>query len=89
MFYSDPDAMVLGLAHSLQRIYNMTLAEPALTEALVRSQTLVDFVDLRSATLNTVRTQTKNAVAKVGAKRQVDLVRIVLTGPAAQRSGRP
>ena len=89
MFYSDRDAMVLGLTHSLQGTYHMTLAEAALIEALVRGQSLVDFADLRSTTFNTVRTQMKKSAAKVGAERQVDLVRIVLAGPAMLRSGRP
>ena len=89
MFYSDRDAMVLGLTHSLQSAHHMTPAKAALTEALVRGQSPVDFPDLRSTTLNTVRTQMKKSAAKVGAERQVDLVRIVLAGPAMLRSGRP
>lgn len=82
IFCSDPDAAVRGLAQLLQAIYRMTPAEAALTEALVNGQSLNEFAVQRCTTLNTVRTQLKSAAAKAGAKRQVDLVRMVLTGPA-------
>ena len=60
----------------------MTPAEAALTEALVSGHSLQEFAELRSTSMHTVRTQLKAAAAKAGAKRQADLVRIVLTGPA-------
>ena len=82
IFCNGPDAAVGGLVPSLQAIYQMTLAEASLTEALVNGQSLREFAEQRSTTLNTVRTQLKAATAKAGAKRQVDLVRMILTGPA-------
>lgn len=87
VFCNDPDATIAGLAQALQSIYRMTPAEAALTEALVNGQSLNEFAEERQTTLNTVRTQMKSAAAKAGAKRQVDLVRMVLTGPAIL--GRP
>lgn len=82
IFCNDPNATGGGLASLLQAIYRMTPAEAALTEALVNGQSLNEFAEQRCTTLNTVRTQLKSAAAKAGTKRQVDLVRMVLTGPA-------
>jgi DNA-binding CsgD family transcriptional regulator/PAS domain-containing protein len=79
---ADPHAAVGSLTLALQTVYEMTPAEAALTDALVSGLSLAQFAEQRSVTLNTVRTQLKSAAAKVGAKRQVDLVRVVLTGPA-------
>lgn len=82
IFCSDPDAVVGVLSRTLEIMYRMTPAEAQLTEALVNGQSLKQYAEARCVTMNTVRTQLKAAAAKTGAKRQADLVRIVLTGPA-------
>jgi len=82
IFCSDPDAASGVVSHELESIYRMTPAEARLTEALVNGQSLQQYAEARSVTMNTVRTQLKAATAKTGAKRQAELVRIVLTGPA-------
>jgi DNA-binding CsgD family transcriptional regulator len=70
------------LSQRLERMYQMTPAEAQLTEALVNGKSLQEHAEARSVSMNTVRTQLKSAAAKTGARRQADLVRIVLTGPA-------
>lgn len=87
VFCSNPDAAVGGLAASLRQFYGMSAAEALLTEALVNGLSLKEFAEQRRTTMNTVRTQAKAAAAKAGASRQVDLVRMVLTGPAVWREG--
>lgn len=82
IFCSDPDAVVGTLSQRLEAMYRMTPAEAHLAEALVNGQSLKQYAEARSTSMNTVRTQLKAAAAKTGAKRQADLVRIVLTGPA-------
>lgn len=82
IFCGDPDAGVGVLSHRLEVMYRMTPAEAQLTEALVNGQSLKQYAEARRTTMNTVRTQLKAATAKTGVKRQADLVRIVLTGPA-------
>lgn len=74
-----------ALAGALERLYAMTPAEARLTQALVSGLSLKDYADLRQISINTARTQLKAATAKTDAKRQSDLVRIVLTGPAVLR----
>jgi hypothetical protein len=82
IFCSDPDAVAGALSQRLEAMYRMTTAEAQLTEALVNGRSLQHYAQARCVTLNTLRTQLKSASAKAGAKRQADLVRIVLTGPA-------
>ncbi len=87
LFCSDPDATIAGLTATLQQLYAMSPAEAVLTEALVNGKSLKEFAEQRQTSMNTVRTQLKCAAAKAGAKRQADLVRVVLTGPAVWRRG--
>lgn len=82
VFCSDPDAVVGELTGTLQGMYGLTSAEAHLTEALVNGQSLKQYAEARCVSMNTVRTQLQAVTAKTGAKRQADLVRIVLTGPA-------
>ena len=87
IFCSDPDARVGVLWQRLEALYGMSPAEARLTEALVNGRSLIEYADARRVTINTVRTQLKSAAAKAGVKRQADLVRIVLTGPAIFQDG--
>ncbi|MBI2770816.1 MAG: helix-turn-helix transcriptional regulator [Burkholderiales bacterium] len=89
IFCSNPRAPVPALTQALRAFYCMTPAEAELTQALVNGQTLKEFADARGVSINTVRTQLKFAAARVGARRQSDLVRMVLTGPALMRTKAP
>ncbi len=88
VFFSDPETVLVGLGDALQDIYSLSLSEASLAEALVNGTSLADFAEQRCTTLHTVRTQMKNLAMKVGAKRQVDVVRVILTGPAMLRVSR-
>jgi len=88
LFCSDPDATVGTVARQLESMFGMTPAEARLTEALVHGQSLQQYAEARSVSMSTVRTQLKAATAKTGTRRQADLVRIVLTGPAVLGLGR-
>lgn len=63
---------------ALQAIYGLTAAEAALALALTRGATLDEHAAARGVSINTVRVQLKQALAKAGAARQADLVRILL-----------
>lgn len=90
IFCSEPDSVVNVLSRTLEIMYSMTPAEAHLTESLVYGQSLKQYAEVRGVSMNTVRTQLKAVAAKTGAKRQADLVRIVLTGPAMLNpSGNP
>ncbi len=83
VFLSDASNRLHDLSAALRRVYRMTEAEARLTEALVGGSTLQEYADARQLSINTVRTQIKAAAAKAGVSRQSDLIRLVLTGPAA------
>lgn len=82
MFVTEPEAALPHFARKLRQIYLLSPSEALLAEALVHGKSLKTFAGERGTTLNTVRTQLKTMAAKVGAKRQVDVVRCILTGPA-------
>ena len=90
----DTAAMILlgnpRLAHVtaislLRSLYGLTRAEAELTHLLAEGHSLEEAAGERSVTLNTARSQLKRVFAKTGAKRQADLVRIVLGGAGAVR----
>jgi DNA-binding CsgD family transcriptional regulator len=60
--------------------YNLSPAEARLAAALASGQSMNEYAEARSVSLNTARTQLKSTMMKVGVRRQVDLVREVLLG---------
>ncbi|OBV38380.1 helix-turn-helix transcriptional regulator [Janthinobacterium psychrotolerans] len=89
VFINDGNNLTTSLLDTLRHFYGMTVAEARLTEALVNGYSLQEYATRQEISIHTARTQIKTATAKAGAQRQVDLVRIVLTGPAVlQRMAR-
>lgn len=86
VFITDPQARPLGLPQLLRTLYGMTPAEARLTAELVAGRTLREYAEQSALSLNTARTQLKSAATKADVKRQADLVRVVLTGPAVLRA---
>ncbi|HET8744221.1 MAG TPA: helix-turn-helix transcriptional regulator [Ramlibacter sp.] len=82
MFVADPECPLPNFPAKLRQIYHLSPTEAQLAEALVNGRSLKQFAVERGTSLNTVRTQLRSLAAKVGAKRQVDVVRCILTGPA-------
>jgi DNA-binding CsgD family transcriptional regulator len=82
MFVADPESTLPHFPEKLRQIYHLSPTEAHLAEALVNGRSLKQFAVERGTSLNTVRTQLRSLAAKVGAKRQVDVVRCILTGPA-------
>ena len=67
----------------LTRLYGLTPAEARLAAALVAGQSLADFAAGRKITDNTARWTLKQVFAKTDTRRQAELVRRLLTSPAA------
>ncbi|MBC5767877.1 helix-turn-helix transcriptional regulator [Ramlibacter albus] len=82
LFVTENAGTPAVLADALRRVYQLSPAEAALAEALVNGKSLKAFAAERNVSMNTVKTQMKSVTAKVGAKRQVDVVRTILAGPA-------
>jgi DNA-binding CsgD family transcriptional regulator len=80
-------ARVTGVS-ILRNIYGLTGAEAELARLLAEGLSLEQVALHRNVKLTTARTQLKQVFAKTGAKRQSDLVRIVLNGITALRDDR-
>lgn len=72
----------------LQNLYGLTRAEAEITQLLADGLSLEEAAERRTVTLNTARSQLKRVFSKTGAKRQSDLVRIVIGGVASMRGAR-
>ena len=66
---------------ALSRLYGITPAEGDLLARLVQGGSPADIARDRAVTLETVRSQLKSLMTKLGVSRQADLVRLVLSGP--------
>lgn len=85
VFLGNPQ-LAQGTATRMMRgLYALTRAEADLTWLLADGLTLEQAAEERSVTLNTARSQLKRVFTKTGAKKQSDLVRLVLGGVAAVR----
>jgi DNA-binding CsgD family transcriptional regulator len=85
VFVSDPERNPESPPELLQRLYALTPAEGRLVRLLVQGNTLEAAAEELAISRHTARTHLKSVFSKTGARRQADLLRMVLTGPAALR----
>ena len=83
---TDPEATAAETA-GLTRGYQFTEAESAVAMLLAKGASVAEIAHLRSVSRETVRTQIKSALSKMGGRRQSDLVRLVTALSAAQADG--
>lgn len=69
---------------ALAKLFGLTPAESRLVGALVGGSTMDEYAQRRGVSRGTTRGQLKQVLAKTGAARQSELVRIVLSSAAAQ-----
>ncbi len=80
----------MGLAPPvLQALYGLTAAEARLALGLAQGRGLDEMAAALGLSRHTVRTQLKQVFAKSGTRRQPELVRLLLTGPAAYTGDLP
>lgn len=79
----DPDAGLVSAAELAARLYGLTPAEARLARAAAAGESLETYAEAQGITLSTARWTMKQVLAKTGSRRQADLVRLLLTGPAA------
>ncbi len=65
----------------LQALYNLTSAEASLAMALAEGRTPEEYAAFYGITPHTPRQQLKSIYKKMGVHRQVDVVRLLLSGP--------
>lgn len=85
VFVTDPERTPEGPPHVLQRLYSLTPAEARLVSLLMQGHTVEAAAEELAISPLTARTQLKGIFGKTGVRRQGDLLRLVLTGPAALR----
>ena len=66
----------------LRTCYGLSMAESLLAQALVNGLSVREYAEERDLSVHTVRVQLKSITSKVGVRRQTELVRTILNGPA-------
>lgn len=86
VFVSDDGQALIPCSGDLLRaLYELTPVEARLAEALVNGSTVKAYTDVHGVSMATARTQLQSIMRKLGVKRQADIVRVVLTGPAGMQ----
>jgi len=83
VLFGDPDARQAINPELLRAFYDLTPAEAEIVVLLAEGVSLEEAAKRRGVTINTVRSQLKNAFAKTDTNRQGELIRLVLTGAAS------
>lgn len=82
----DPDRKTRLDPALVERLFGLTPTEALLAVTLAEGRPLLDFARDRGCTEQTARTHLKRVLEKTGAKRQAELVRLILLGAAAHVS---
>jgi len=79
----DPDPALRSPLELTARLYGLTPAEARLARAVASGDSLEAYAEGRGVSIDTARWTLKQVFSKTGARRQADLTRMLLTGPAA------
>ncbi|SDG35601.1 helix-turn-helix transcriptional regulator [Roseospirillum parvum] len=82
LFVSDPDSLGRITEGRLSALYGLSGAEARLVNGLVQGRRLEDLADEQKVSPHTLRSQLKTVFRKTGVRRQSELVKLILTGPA-------
>lgn len=74
----DPQATLRPATALLRHAFGLTAAEAAVAQGVVAGATLREIAEDRQVSLNTVRTLLSRVLDKTGARRQADLVRLLM-----------
>ena len=86
IFITDPEDATEISVDVLSRLYGLTNAEARVVKALSEGKRLETFAEETGVTTHTVRHQLKQIFRKTDTTRQSELIKLVLTGPAAIRA---
>jgi DNA-binding CsgD family transcriptional regulator len=78
----DPEAGLLSPVQLVAALYRLTPSEARLAQAVASGESLESYAEAHGIGVSTARWTMKQVLAKTGARRQADLVRMLLTGPA-------
>jgi pSer/pThr/pTyr-binding forkhead associated (FHA) protein/DNA-binding CsgD family transcriptional regulator len=86
VFVTDPDAAIEAPVAALARLYGLTPTESEVAGELLAGRTPEELAEELGISIHTARTHVKHILAKTDTRRQSELVRLLLLGPAQLRS---
>lgn len=88
IFISDPEDSLEISSDVLARLYDLTTAEIRVLKVLCQGKRIEALAEELGITVHTVRHQLKQIFRKTDTQRQSELIKLILTGPAAIRAER-
>lgn len=85
IFVHDPDAEVETQESVLIQLYGLTKAEAHVAAVLASGKSTEEACEVLDITDNTARTHLKHIFSKTGTRRQSELVKLIINGPASLR----
>ncbi|MEM7563617.1 MAG: helix-turn-helix transcriptional regulator [Pseudomonadota bacterium] len=85
VFLSDPNLQQPISVDSLVSVYNLTPSEAQVAISLANGHSVDQIATITHHSTHTIRTQLKSIFRKTGSTRQSELIKLLLTGPFAQR----
>jgi len=85
VFVHDPETAGPAQTNVLRHLYGLTPAEAEIAALISAGRTVIEMADELAVRENTVRIHLKKIFDKTGTRRQAELVKLVLSGPAALR----
>jgi len=85
VFLSDPNLQQPISIDSLVSVYNLTPSEAQVAISLANGHSIDEIADGSHHSAHTIRSQLKSVFRKTGVSRQSELIKLLLTGPFAQR----
>jgi DNA-binding CsgD family transcriptional regulator len=82
VFVIDPEQAPRSRATVLRSLFHLTPAESRIADGLLEGFEVAEVAERLGITQQTARFHVKRVLAKTGARRQSDLLRIMLTLPA-------
>lgn len=87
VFIHDPEATPAPLVDTARWHFDLTPAQARLAAALAIGDSLAEFAEAMAISVATARTHLKEIFAKTGARRQADLVHLLLSSPSFHARG--
>ena len=85
VFLTDPNLQQPISIDSLVSVYNLTPSEAQVAISLANGHSIDEIANASHHSAHTIRSQLKSVFRKTGVSRQSELIKLLLTGPFAQR----
>lgn len=85
VFLSDPNLQQPISVENLVSVYNLTPSEAQVAISLANGHSIDEIANSSHHSAHTIRSQLKSVFRKTGVSRQSELIKLLLTGPFAQR----